>query len=177
MRKSSWALVCAAALAEGIYESSFIGSAPGIFSYFRPMLPISVMLFLLNRRPAAYAAAIISGLAIDLLSASGAGWHLARYLLVMLAVDVIAVRITTNRSLYSAMALVVLARLTDRIIWQFLTWAYLFLSRQALKAVEWSSLPLTLGFDMLVAAIIFIGVTVFTKRFVISVAARKERYE
>lgn len=177
MRKSSWVLLGAAALAGGIYEATFLGSAPFPFYYIRPVLPLCVMLFMLNRRSAAYVTAFLAGSVIDLLSATASGWVIGRWLIVLLVVDVLSERVTTNRSLYAAMALVVMARVLDRVLWQLLSWVSFYIIRQPIPIDSWRSLVGILMVDMLITILVFVSVTFFTRRFVISVNPRKERYE
>lgn len=177
MRKSSWALLGFSALAGGVYESAFLGSAPFPFYYIHPVLPICVMLFMLNRRPAAYVTAYLAGCVIDLMSATSTGWVIGRWLIILLIVDVLSERVTTNRSLYAAVALVVLARVLDRVLWQLSAWANFYVIRQSVPIDRWESLIGVLLIDVMIACIVFMSVTFFTKRFVISIDPRKERYE
>ncbi|MDD5438413.1 MAG: hypothetical protein PHC70_04710 [Patescibacteria group bacterium] len=177
MRKSSWALLGVAALAGGLYEAAFVPAAPFPFYYIRPVLPICVMLFMLNRRSAAYATAVLSGLVLDLLSAAGDGWIIVRWLLVLLVVDALSESVTTNRSLYSALALVVLARVLDRVLWQTTSWLSFYVIKQPVPVESWKSLVGVLIVDAIITTLVFVSVTFFTKRFVISVNPRRERYE
>ncbi|MDD2785762.1 MAG: hypothetical protein PHS79_02595 [Patescibacteria group bacterium] len=177
MRKSSWALLCVAAVIGGLYESSFLGSAPDMLDYIKPILPVCVMLFMLNRKSGAYIVAVLSGVVIDMLSPLPGGWTMMRWLVVLLFVDLLSEKITTNRSLYSAVALAVSARILDRVISQLMSWIYPILSGQPLAFEPWARLPGVLIADALIVALIFVSVTIFTKRFVIAVEARRERYE
>ncbi len=177
MRKSSWVLLGAAALAGGLYEAAFVSAAPFPFYYIRPVLPLCVMLFMLNRRPAAYLTAALAGIVLDLLLAAGDGWIMVRWLLVLLVVDTLSESVTTNRSLYSALALVVLARVLDRLVWQVTSWLSFYVIRQHVPVESWRSLIGVLVVDAIITALVFVSVTFFTKRFVISINPRKERYE
>lgn len=177
MRKSSWVILSAAAVLGGIYESSFLGSAPDILGYVKPILPVCVMLFLLNRKPGAYVAAVLSGVVIGSLSPLPSGWIMMRWLMVLLVIDALSEKVATNRSLYSAIALALTARLLDRILCQLLEWVYPILSGRNFAFEPWHRLPGILISDALIVALIFVGVTIFTKRFVIAVEPRKERYE
>jgi len=145
--------------------------------YIKPILPVCVMLFMLNRKPGAYIVAVLSGVVIDMLSPLQSGWTMMRWFVVLLIVDLLSEKITTNRSLYSAVALALAARVMDRIISQIMSWVYPILSGQTLAFEPWHRLPGVLISDALIVALIFVGVTIFTKRFVIAVEARKERYE
>lgn len=177
MRKSSWALLGVAALAAGVYESAFVSSAPWPVYFFRPVLPACVMLFLLNRRTAAYVTAALAGGVISLLSAAPSGWILGRWMIVLLIIDVLSERVATNRSLYAALALVVVARVFDRLLWQIFSWFSLVILHQASPIESWAHLLWVTSVDMLLAALVFIAITLFTKRFVIAINPRKERYE
>lgn len=177
MRRSSWVIVILSAVLAGIYESGFIGSAPPIFVYIRPVVPICVLFLLLDKRPAAYAMAVISGFIIDLMSATSAGFVTGRWLLALLIVDLLASRVTTNRSLYASMALVVVARLLDRILWQILSWFGTYVLNGVYYLEPWYRLLGVFVFDVIFTTLVFISITLFTKRFVISVNAYKGRYE
>jgi cell shape-determining protein MreD len=177
MRKSSWALLGVSAIAGGLYEAAFLPSAPFPFEYIRPVLPFCVMLFMLNRRPAAYVTAFLAGMTIDLLAAAGNGWVIIRWLIVLFVVDSLSERVTTNRSLYAALALVIMARLLDRALWQVIAWLSYYIVKQPIPVESWSNLLGILVVDAFITALIFVSITFFTKRFVISINPRKERYE
>lgn len=177
MRKSSWAIVILSSVVAGIYESGFIGSAPPVFAFIRPIIPICVLFFLLNKRPAAYAMGAISGFIIDLMSATSAGFVTGRWLVSLLLVDLLASKVTTNRSLYASIALVVIARLLDRTLWQLLAWFGTYVLNGTYYLEPWSRLLGVFVFDMLFTTLVFVSITLFTKRFVISVNAYKGRYE
>ncbi|HPN14924.1 MAG TPA: hypothetical protein PLF71_02305 [bacterium] len=177
MRRSSWVIVIISAILAGVYESGFIGSAPSVFAYIRPVVPVGVLFLLLNKRPAAYTLAVIAGLIIDLMSATSAGFVTGRWLLVFLLVDLLASRVTTNRSLYASMALVAAARLLDRTLWQLLSWFGTYVLNGAYYLEPWSRLLGVFVFDIIFTTLVFVSITLFTKRFVISVNAYKGRYE
>jgi len=177
MRKSSWAILAAASVAAGIYESAFLGSAPFPFYYLHPVLPCCVLFFLLNRRLAAYATAGLSGAVIDLMSAGSPGLVTVRWLCVMLMIDLLAEGVATNRSLYASMLLVGAARLADRVLWLMVTWSLHFLFRLDLAMESWTRFLGILGVDLALTALFFVAISLFTKRFVISVSQRHTRYE
>jgi len=177
MRRSSWAILGAASVAAGIYESAFLGSAPFPFCYLHPVLPCCVLFFLLNRRAAAYATAGLSGAVMDLMSAGPPGLVTVRWLCIMLMIDLLAEGVATNRSLYASMLLVGAARLADRVLWLMAAWSLHFLFRLDPVLESWARFLGILSVDLILTATFFVLISLFTKRFVISVSPRRTRYE
>ena len=177
MRKSSWVLLGVATLATGIYESAFLGSAPFPFYLLHPILPACVLLLMLNKRLPAYLAVGVAGTLVDLLSAAPAGWVTIRWLCVLLVVDLLSESVATNRSLYAAMALVGSARLLDRVLGQIISWFALIFLHQTIILGSWTAWLGSAIVDQACTAMVFILITLFTKRFVIAINPRQVRYE
>ncbi len=178
MRPSSWALVCGTALAYGIYESAFAASVPAPFNYFKPLPAILVLMIMLNRYSAAYLTAALAGMAADLTAAGPSGNLFVRWLLMVCVIDFFSENLVTNRSLFGAVMLVSAATVADGFMVVF---GGLVLER--LLHVSWYSGDITAWImsyvlDLVFVSISFVGLTMFTRRFLVTVsAARPAKYE
>ena len=176
MRISSYVAVTGAALVLGYYEGSMLGSLPGYFIFFRPILPVLVLFFLLNRPQAAYIVAGTAGLVVDLMAAMPSGFITARWLLIALIIDFVQEYAITNRSLYGAWILVFGARIFETlfILITFVLSSYV-LGR--LFIMEPIGLQVIIGLtDLLIITILFLSVSLLTKRFLTFVPFEKGRY-
>ncbi|MBU2566964.1 hypothetical protein KKG46_05425 [Patescibacteria group bacterium] len=177
MRLSSWFLLSGSALAAGLIESSLAGSAPYPLSHVRPLLPGVVLLILLNRPQAGFVAAGIAGSISDLLKTDSSAFAIARWLMVAFMVDYVSEKVMTNRSLQAAWILTVIARLLDYILLLISYWISPIILQRTLYIETWKDFIVIAFFDLVIVTILFIGFTVFTKRFLISVPLTKNRYE
>lgn len=178
MRPSSWVLLCGAALGYGIYESSFASAAPAPLSYIRPLPAFLVLLVLLNRQKAAYVAAGLAGMTADLLAAGPPGYVFVRWLLAVCVIDALSETVVTNRSLFAAAILVTAARLSDGIL---ILMGMVFFDWVLRMPWDAGSLTAWLGsyfFDLVAVTAMFVVLTMFTRRFLVTVnAARPTTYE
>ena len=177
MRLSSWFLVGGSALAAGLIESSFAGSAPFPLSYIRPLLPVVVLLILLNRPQAGFVAAGIAGVISDLLKTDSSAFAVARWLFIAFIADYIAEKVMTNRSLQAAWILTLVARFMDFLLLVFAYWISPIVLRRSIYIESWKDYLFISLFDLIIVTLLFVGFTIFTKRFLVSVPLTKNRYE
>ncbi len=176
MRITSYAAIGSTAVAVGLYEGSMIGSLPMIFTYIHPVLPLLVIFFLLKRPQAAYMMAGISGVVVDLVSATPTGFAASRWLIVAFCVDLVAENVITNRSMYGAWILAFSARLLNLIV---LFATYIIYQGVMDKTYILQNNKVyfyTLIADLILVSFLFLGTTVFTKRFLTFIPFVKGRY-
>ena len=170
MRFSSWALLVGAAGAGALYESIFLGSAPFPLAVIKPIFTIVVILLILNRSNAAYVVAGVAGVLVDIKSPLPTGFAGVRWLLVVICLDAILERTMTNRSLYSAVLLVLCARCLDRILLTIISWFSGAFLNAPIAMDTWKTFFLTVGSDMVITALCFLGIFLFTRRFMTTVS-------
>jgi cell shape-determining protein MreD len=176
MRSSSYIAITGVALALGYYEGSMLGSLPGFFIFFRPVLPFLILCFLLKRPQAAYLTAGVSGAVVDLITSTPSGFIMARWLLIAFLIDIVQEHVITNRSLYGAWLLVVLARTFEGLLLMitFVTSKYI-LGR--LFIAEPVGVQILIAFtDLMVISILFLATSLLTKRFLTFIPFEKGRY-
>jgi len=177
MRISSWIMVGAAGVVCGLYETSFAGSAPWPWMFVRLILPVAVMLLLLNRQSVAYVFLALSGITVDLISATNSDFAILRFMLVILIIDTLSELVTTNRSLYAAMILIAAARLINYFLLYLIYYLGGLLSISGLTYESFFQMIYALAFDLIITALLFIGFTLFTRRFLIPIPPVINRYD
>ncbi len=163
-------------MALGYYEASMLGSLPGYFIFFRPTIPFLVFCFLLKRPQAAYLTAAVSGIVVDLIAATPSGFITARWLLAALIIDMVQEYAITNKSLYGSWLLVLTARLFDglMIILTYIIFNYL-MGRLFITEPAVFMIPIVL-IDLFTISVLFLAVTLLTKRFLTFIPFEKGRY-
>ncbi len=102
-------------LLAGLYEATVWGFAPVIASGIHPIAP-GIALFVLYEQPeAALVFAGVAGLVTDVLSVDAPYFLLAAYLLIAFGLGLMAKTVFTNRSLYAAIALCLVARACENL--------------------------------------------------------------
>ncbi len=176
MRTSSYIAITGVALALGYYEGSMLGSLPGYFIFFRPVLPFLILCFLLKRPQAAYLTAGVSGAVVDLITSTPSGFIMARWLLIAFLIDVVQEYIITNRSLYGAWMLVVIARAFEGLL-LLITFAISNYILGRLFITEPVALQiLIICTDLIIISVLFLSTSLLTKRFLTFIPFEKGRY-
>lgn len=176
MRTSSYFAVSGVALMLGYYEGGMLGSLPGYFIFFRPVLPFLIFCFLLKRPQAAYLTAGVSGLVVDLMSATPSGFITAKWLLIALIIDFVQDYAITNKSLYGAWLLAVIARIADGLLIIITyTISNFVLGRLFIAEPAIFHIPILFA-DLIVISILFLSVSLLTKRFLTFIPFEKGRY-
>lgn len=176
MRVTSYTIVALTAVALGLYEASLLGSLPSLFNFFHPSIPLMVLFFSLKRPQAGYMLAVVSGLIPDLISAVPTGFATARLLLVALAIDLISENIITNKSLYGSAALVVSGRVVSYFLLFLAGIVYQFILNKQIYYYEFNTYLLIIVIDVLFVTVLFLGASVFTKRFLTYIPFIKNKY-
>jgi len=177
MRWTSWILLIITALAAGLYESVFAGSAPWPFFYIHPILPGALLLLLLNKQTPAYVFLAIGGMAVDLMSAVHSGFAVLRFLLVLILIDAVAETVITNKSLYAVLILMLIARLADFILFQLISKLSLIVLQNELSGESLIDVVYIVGFDIFLAGVMFVAFTLFTRRFLIPIPSVPKKYD
>jgi len=176
MRASSYFIVSGVAVALGLYEGVIVGSLPEYLVFIRPVLPFLVLCFILKRPTAAYLTAGVSGVIVDLLTATPAGYAAARWLIIALLIDLVQEHVIANRSLYGTLLLIVISRIID-IILLVLTYLVSNYLLGRLFIIEPWRLYLEIGFaDVALATSGFLLISLLTKRFLTFIPFEKGRY-
>ncbi|MBD3281543.1 hypothetical protein GF391_02240 [Candidatus Uhrbacteria bacterium] len=176
MRTGSYIAVSATAVTLGLYQTSLLGALPSWFVYIQPVLSIVVLFFLLKRPQAGYLLAGISGVVSDLISATPTGFSTARLLLTALVIDFAADFIITNRSVYGAAILIVIARLSEYLFLGVAYYFYIFILERELLLQDVATYAIILGMDLVLITGLFLSTSIFTKRFLTIIPFVKSKY-
>lgn len=177
MNARSWMFVVAAAIVVGTFESTFVTLLPSPWREFRPVIDVMVLLIIIDRPRAALVYAALAGLIIDALGLGGGVFAFARFLLVALAIWALSESVITNRSVYASAALVIAARLIDR-LWIWIAGvAGSGLFRWEIGQEPLSSLVITILWDLGTVSLAFVMLAFFTRRFLMAVARPNRFYD
>jgi len=157
-------LVIGLAIVAGVFESTALTLLPWPLTAIRPILPLIVFFIVMERSPEAVLFAGMSGAVLDLFALERSGFAVGRLILIALLLSFLAVSILTNRSVYSAIALVWFGRSVE--------WGWLGLqsrippySTNAIAlAPGWRDVGFSMGFDLLLATVLFLcGILLFRR--------------
>lgn len=148
----------------GLWEAGVSPFLPGVFSI-HPLLPVLVLFVIASGRSRSLAAAFAGGVMIDLFQPGFSDAAFLRYVLVVLLLDVISRHWLTNRSIYSAAALVLAGRFMERIS----AW----LIGVLFQVLDFTPYAWSVGargwipyfWDAAIVALGFLGIAILTKRF------------
>lgn len=162
---SRWFLAALLGLFVGLWEIAVLPFLPAIFGL-KPIIPVLVLLLVGSGRAKAFVTAIATGLVVDIFSVVVFDVSTIRLVGIVFFLDFLAQRLLTNRSLYTALALVLIGRSAD-----FATsWLFSFFDSWISSVpFSWSggaNLWMTVGWDLLTVGIGFFLIAAFTKRFV-----------
>lgn len=168
MTSRSWLLIILAAIFTGLLEATFISLLPTPWREIRPIIEGAVLLIVLNKPRGALVFAGLSGFCLDLFSVGDGTLALVRLVLLTAAISALAHSWLTNRSIYATAALVVGARFLDRL--------WLWMSYLVGRAFSWdirlestASFFTTLAWDIGLVSLAFVALTIFTRRFLVTV--------
>lgn len=158
-------------LLAGVWEVAVWPFLPP-FASIRPLLPLAVLTLIASGRSRALVTAASAGLLLDLYSVGTFDLATLRWVGLVLLLDVLARHFLTNRSIYSALALVFIGRLVERAsAWLFGELSFR-LGRSVYEPHIWGSLGSMLLWDLGLVAIGFVLLAFFTRRFVTFVPHR-----
>jgi len=160
----------------GLYESTFATFATGVAAWVLPILPIVVLLVVRERMEAALLISGSAGIVLDLIATGGVGFAYARLLLITLLVVFLARTVLTNQSVYTALALMLVARICDR-LWLFLlSWSRGWMPLADLTAATWRIVWRVTVADLCLIAGAFILLALVSRRFVVDRGLGSRRY-
>lgn len=177
MTLKSWIFVVAAAIFLGLAEATFISFLPFPWRSVRPILPLAVLLVILGKPKGALVYGALAGFVLDIFSPAAGVFSLGRFVLVISAVYALAETVLTNRSVYATAALVMFARLLDRL---WVESAHFLGARLLHYDIRIESLSLflaTLFWDIVQVSAAFVFLVLFTRRFMVTVAKPHRFYD
>lgn len=170
MSRRSWILVFLLAIIVGSFEATFVTLLPSPWREFHPVLNVAVILVIVNRARPALLYSAVAGLVLDTFSQDMGAFALARVLVITFTLWILSESVITNRSVYASIALVIVARLIDK-IWILI--AHLLgngLFRWDIQQEPIGSALLTFGWDVAIVGLSFILIASFTRRFLMPVS-------
>lgn len=177
MNVRSWVFVAVASVVVGTFEATFVTLLPAPWREFRPIIDLTVLLIVIDRPRAALVFAALAGLILDAFGLGNGVFAFARFLLVASAVWALSESVITNRSVYASAALVVGARLINRLWIWIAGLAGTGLFRWEIQQEPLSSLVVTILWDLGTVSFVFMLLAFFTRRFLMSVARPNRFYD
>lgn len=169
MTKKRWAAVAASSIMIGMAQASFFSVLPTPWREFKPALPIAVIILMLNRPSASLAFAGITGAVIDLFAPGVSKFVTAEHLSIVIALAFISETVLTNRSVYVAAALAVLARVISE-AWEFIaTFVSHTLFYAPNIAISFQSFMISCAWDIAAVSALFFMAALFTRRMLIQI--------
>jgi hypothetical protein len=160
----------------GLFEATALSFLNPPLFWLQPIIPVLVILVAANRRRDAYLVAAAAGICSDVIALEAGRFSLAQNLATVFIASIIAERILTNYSLYSAAALVVQARIFNW-LWLFVVQElYRLFSPQTRLIIDWPKMWPAIFSDAGIMGLFFMINAFLIKRFVIfRLAERKSR--
>lgn len=176
MTRTKWIVIIFAAVFAGLFQATFFSLLPQPYREIQPVLILCVLGVALNRSDAALVFAVISGLMIDLFTVGGGFLAFAEQAIVISAITTIADKVLTNRSVYSAAALLLSARFMSYVWFSSMSFFSRLLFKTQIMVQPIHSLLVTMLWDAVLMSAIFMMLAFFTRRFLVSIA-RFDTYE
>ncbi len=117
MNVKSLIVMVTAGIIVGLYESTAMTFLNPPLIYFQPAILFLILLIITDRTKGAYTFALGVGMTHDFYSLEGSQYILVELLLLVFFLRLIALRVLTNQSLYSSLALSFMARFFD-LVWR-----------------------------------------------------------
>ena len=162
-----WAVTVFLALVAAILEVAATPFLPAWLQV-RPLMPLLVLCVIGSSPPRAVATAVVSGVLVDIFSYAAFGVATFRLVLLVFLLDLVSRHWLTNRSLYAALAMAILARFTD--------WGSAWITQETAYALHFHSYPpvfwrqpwITLAWDVALVGLGFVALALFSNRFSLS---------
>jgi hypothetical protein len=151
----------------GAFEVAFRSFQAPPLSYWFPLFPLAVFCYFKGKSIPALLLLIGGGFVWDLFPLGGTSFAVGGYLLLALGLHFIAKNVITNQSVYSAVALCLVARLLSWIASLALSFAGRILLSHSMLAIEWTTLWHIFVWDSLFLAVLFfVDAYIFAQLFV-----------
>lgn len=153
----------------GLWEVGVSGFLPTSLAAFKPIVPIMVIFIVASTRLRALSFAVAAALILDAYTGFAYDFAIIRFALLVFSLDLVLTQFLTNRSVYATAALALMARSLDWFsVWIF-SWLGFVFERSPYIWHLPSSWFMTLIWDMGLAALGFLLLARFTRRFVVNV--------
>jgi cell shape-determining protein MreD len=177
MTPRAWIIAVCSALFAALLEASFMPFLPPPWREIRPVMQLIVLLIIVNRPRGALAAAAIAGFVLDIFQVENGAFAFGRFILIAALLLLISESTLTNRSVYATAALILAARLFDRVWMVIASFLGGVLFRTDIRIESWTSFGTTLLWDIGLISVAFICLALFTRRFLITINRSKRRYD
>lgn len=177
MKIRKWTIIILGAIFCGLMEGTFLTLLPSPWREVRPILEVAILLIVINRPREAVVFSTLAGFILDTFSVGTSTFAMSRLPIVIGIILLIAQSWFTNRSVYAAAALVLGARLLDRLwLWA----AYIFgthVFTWNVRLEPTASFVTTLIWDSILVSLMFVGLALFTRRFLVTIPRVFREYD
>lgn len=167
MTRKSIVLLFVSSLFLAIFEAACGPLLPSPWKEVRPILDVIVIGMVLNSPGASLFISAVTGIFLPLFSLDN-DFVLLRFFIITGVLFVLGKSILTNRSIYSAIAAMVSARILDALLAIVISFFGRTLFGWEEYSIPWSSLFITLCWDVGIIGVSFLCIALFTKRFISS---------
>jgi hypothetical protein len=175
MSPRGWIVVVLSAIVAAFLEACFLPFLPAPWRDIRPILELAALFVVLSSPRGALVFAGIAGILVDLFRIDAGTFAFGRYIVVILLMILLSQTVLTNRSVYATGALVILARLADRVWLMLVQTIGTSLFRLDIRIEPFRSFLTTVAWDIGLMTVAFIALAFFTRRFLVTVS-RNTRY-
>lgn len=173
MSKRSGFLAILAAVAVGLAEATFTTLLPAPLNYLRPLLACCILLIVLNKTREALMAAALGGFVIDIFGLGDSSFSCVGLSVAAAVSAFLSSSILTNRSIYSAVALVIAGRVTERLCLLLIGGISQLLFPVKAVIEPFVSDVKIAGWDVMMVALGFTAFVMFTRRFKIIISGQR----
>lgn len=161
-----WKLLFNLLLALGLFtlQASFLNVLP-IVSYLNLVLVVLIFVLVLRELDWAIAWWLFLAFCFDVFAFQSFGIHLLAYGVVLILTYILLINFVTNRSLYSLLLLVGIATVIYNLAIIFASYLVGFVSKLDFSVNFWTAVGWQLVANLLMTAIIFYTLSLFSKRF------------
>ncbi|MEO5927295.1 MAG: hypothetical protein ABIO72_01200 [Patescibacteria group bacterium] len=175
MSLRGWIIVVLAAIVSALLEACFLPFLPAPWRDIRPILELAVLFVVLSSPRGALVFAGIAGILVDLFRVDAGTFAFGRYITVVVVMILLSQTVLTNRSVYATGALVIAARLVDRLWLSLVHFFGTSLFRLDIRVEPLLSFGTTILWDIGLMTAAFILLALFTRRFLVTIT-RHSRY-
>lgn len=177
MSPQRWVLLVLFAIGIGLVEATFVTLLPSPWREIRPVLEVSVLLVVVNKPKAALVFAGIAGLMLDVFRVDGPTFVFGRLIIVTSVVSLLAHALLTNRSVYATAALVIFARVFDRVLAGIHAFFGNIFLESGIRVDSIRSFFTTVAWDIALLSACFVLLAMFTRRFLVTVPRTTRDYD
>lgn len=176
MSPRGWVIVVISAIVGGLLEACFLPFLPAPWRDIHPILQLAALFVVLSSPRGAFVFAGIAGIMVDLFRVDAGAFAFGRYILVTLCMVALSQTVLTNRSVYATAALVLSARVVDRLWLTLAKFIGTGLFRLDIRIEPLTSFLTTVAWDIGLMTVAFIALAIFTRRFRVTVSRSRRFY-